>query len=117
MAGPRQGQQSFERIVSDLLEDWGGFLEIPLYLEAVVHFMGGKNRVLQNIPLSRKGVSLGNQRLHMAGPEIAFRLTSMTSAVQHYEKQMHSLLNHAPLRAIQWINLAHHQIQFITLQK
>jgi len=74
-------------------------------------------RVLQNIPLTRKGIRLGNQRLHMAGSEIAFRLTSIAGAAEHYEKQLRSLLNHTPLRAIQWMNLAHHKIDFVTLLK
>jgi hypothetical protein len=70
-----------------------------------------------NVPLSRKGVGLGNQRLHMASPDVAFRLTSMTGAVEHYEKQLRSLLSHTPLRALQWINLAHHRMEFVTLVK
>jgi GxxExxY protein len=112
-----KASKALRGIVSDLLEDWGGFLEIPLYLEAIVHFMGGETKVLQNVPLSRKGVRLGNQRLQMASPDVAFRLTSMTGAVEHYEKQLRSLLSHTPLRALQWINLAHHRMEFVTLVK
>jgi hypothetical protein len=41
----------------------------------------------------------------------------MTGAVEHYEKQLRSLLSHTPLRALQWINLAHHRMEFVTLVK
>jgi GxxExxY protein len=109
--------QSLRAILVGLLEDWGGFLEVPLYIEAVVHFLGGENAVLRMIPLSRGTVSLGNQRLHMLGPETAFRITGLTEDAVGYERQLRSLLDHSPLRAIQWINVARHRISFVTLDK
>jgi GxxExxY protein len=100
-----------------LLEDWGGFLELPLYMEALTHFLGGEQRVAQMVPLKRDGVLLGRQRIQLAGPEAAFRLTALTEGTEHYEPHLHALLRHSPLRAIHWINLARHQVQFVTLSK
>ncbi len=100
-----------------LLEDWGAFLEIPLYLDALIHFCGGEDKVIQTVPLSRNGVPLGGQHFHFAGPETAFRLTALTSGTEAYEQQLLSLLGHSPLRAVQWMNMAHQQIEFVTLTK
>ena len=100
-----------------LLEDWGGFLELPLYTEALVHFLGGEQRVIQMVQLKRDGVLLGNQRIHLAGPESAFRLTALAEGAEHYEPHLLALLRHSPLRAIHWINLGRHQVQFVTLSK
>ena len=100
-----------------LLEDWGAFLEIPLYLDALIHFLGGEEKVIQKVPLSRNGVSLGAQRFHLAAPDTAFRLTALTDDAGAYEQQLRSLLRHAPLRAIQWVNMAHHWIEFVTVAK
>jgi GxxExxY protein len=109
--------RALREILVGLLEDWGAFLEIPLYLDALIHFLGGEDMVLQTVPISRSGVALGGQRFHLAGPQTAFRLTALTEGVEAYEEQLHSLLRHTPLRAIQWINMAHHHIDFITVEK
>ncbi len=100
-----------------LLKDWGGFLEIPLYLDALVHFLGGENKVVQKLPFSRNGIPLGSQHFHLAAPEVAFRLTAMTGDSGAYEQQLQALLRHSPLHAIQWINMSHHRIEFVTLSK
>ena len=89
-----------------LLQDWGGFLELPLYLEALVHFLGGAEQV----PLIRDGIALGNQHFHLLTPEVAFRLTAMPSMSSDYERQLQSLLNLTTLRRFQWINMAHHEV-------
>ena len=109
--------QAIREFVTELLADWGGFLELSLYADALTHFLGGEVTVVQKVPLSRNGISLGNQRLHLAAPEIAFRLTALTHDSEPYECQLRSLLNHSPLRMLHWINLAHHRIDLITLLK
>ena|SRR5689334_5432418 len=101
----------------DLLTDWGVFLEVPLYIEALVHFLGGELNVIRMVPLSRVGLALGNQRMHLLTPEIAFRLTAFNSGLGDYENHLLSLLQHAPLKALHWINMDHHKIKFVTLEK
>ena len=100
-----------------LLEDWGGFLDFVLYTEALTHFLGGEERVVQMVPLRRDGTSLGNQRLHLVNADTAFRITALAGGAADYEPQLRALLQHSPLRAIQWINLARHQVHFVTLTK
>ena len=100
-----------------LLEDWGAFLELPLYLEALVHFFGGEKAVLKKLPLTREGIRLGDQRFHLVAPDTAFRLTALTDDPSPYEHELCSLLRFSPLRAIQWINMNHHDIGFVTLTK
>ncbi len=101
----------------DLLADWGAFLELPLYTEALVHFLGGEQSVTQMVPLRRNGLPLGNQRMHLLTPEISFRLTALNTSFAAYESHLHSMLQHSPLKAFHWINMDHHHIQFVTLEK
>jgi hypothetical protein len=101
----------------ELLQDWGSFLEISLYREALVHFLGGEEKVCRMVPLDRKGIPLGNQRLQMARPDTAFRLTALTEDANNYERHLRSLLSHSPLSAILWINLCRHRIEFVSLLK
>jgi GxxExxY protein len=109
--------RTLREIMVGLLEDWGGFLELPLYVEALTHFLGGEGKVVQKVPLFRNGIRLGDQPMYLAGQDIAFRLTAITEAVEPYERQLRSLLQHSALRALQWINLNRHRIDFVTLAK
>jgi GxxExxY protein len=111
----REDGAGLKQTLLDLMEDWGGFLELPLYLSALTHFFGGEEKVVRMVPLIRKGVFLGNQRFHMLNDQVAFRLTAMTGETNDYESQLKSLLRHSPLLGIQWINMARHKVQFITL--
>ncbi len=101
----------------NLLQDWGCFLELPLYTEALVHFLGGEQQVVQKVALKSGNVSLGNQRVHLLTPDTAFRLTALAEGAEHYEIQLRLLLKHSALRAIQWINMARHRVDFVTLTK
>src|SRR5258706_6883747 len=101
----------------NLLEDWGAFLELRLYLEALTYFLGGEEKVARMVELGRNGLSLGNQRCHLVNEDTAFPLTALTAATEHYEQQLQSFLRHSPLRALDWINLAGHRVQFVTLKK
>jgi GxxExxY protein len=101
-----------------LLEDWGGFLELPLYCEALTHFLGGETKVLQSLPLVRNGVVLGRQNFHMLTPDTAFRLSALPNGeTLGFERHLHSLLEHTPLRRIQWLNMAKHEVHLATLEK
>jgi GxxExxY protein len=101
----------------ELLKDWGAFLEVSLYTEALTFLLGGETNVIRMIPLKRNGVLLGNQRLHLLTPEMAFRVTALADGGEPYGPHLRSLLRHSPLRAIQWINMSRTQIQFATLTR
>jgi len=100
-----------------LLADWGAFLELNLYEEALVHFLGGEVKVSQRLPLSRVGIPLAGQRFLVHGSGVAFRLTALTDSLAAQESQLCRLLSLTELRALQWINLNHADIQFVTLLK
>jgi GxxExxY protein len=109
--------KAIHEILVELLTDWGGFLEISLYAEAITHFLGGEGKVLQKVPLFRNGLRLGDQCIHLAAPDIAFRLTALTEDVEAYERELRSLFEHTSLRMLHWINLAHHKVDLVTLTR
>jgi len=102
---------------SELLADWGAFLDLALYEEALVHFLGGAEQVNQRVSLARNGIELGTQRFHLHSPAVAFRLTAFTEGQATIESHLRRLLAITSLQAIQWINLNHQQIEFITIQR
>lgn len=101
----------------ELLADWGAFLEIALYQEALTHFLGGEPRVIQRLPLQRGGLALGMQRFHMHTPGAAFWVTAVSERPDASEAQLRRLLALTELRALQWINLKHAEAQFVTLAR
>lgn len=108
---------SLHETLGELLRDWGAFLEMGLYQEALVHFLGGAGKVEHQVQLSRNAVDLGRQRMLVHAPDIAFRLTAVTEDQQYVESHIRRLLALTNLKAIQWINLNHAQIEFTTIQK
>jgi len=106
---------SLRQTLCDLLADWGAFLEVPLYQEALIHFLGGGSRVEQRVRLARGGVDLGSQRMFVHAPGVAFRLTAFTEQQNFVEPHLRRLLALTDLKALQWINLNHAQIEFTTI--
>ena len=101
----------------DLLQDWGAFLDFALDQEALVHFLGGASNVERQLSLRRGELDLGRQRMFVHAPGVAFRITAYTESQSYIESHLRRLLALTDLKAIQWINLNHAQIEFITLQR
>jgi GxxExxY protein len=103
--------------VLDLLQDWGAFLDVGLYQEALIHFFGGASNVERRVILHRDGLELGGQRMCMHAPGVAFRVTAFTESQSHIEFHLHRLLALTNLKALQWINLNHSKIECTTITK
>ena len=103
--------------VLDLLQDWGAFLDFALYQEALVHFLGGASIVERQVNLRRGELDLGRQRMFVHAPGVAFRITAYTESQSYIESHLRRLLALTDLKAIQWINLNHAQIEFTTIQR
>ena len=113
--GEFNGDGGFRDLVVDLLRDWGTSLTLSLYQEATVSLLGGIEVVEAMLPITRNGVLLGTQRFHLATPETAFNVTAMNRDTSAYRSQLARLIKFSPLRAIHWINIAHHEVTFITI--
>jgi hypothetical protein len=84
-------------------------------VEAPTQLLGGEEKVVQAVSLWRDGVPLGNQRMRLLEPDVAFHLTGLAEGIENYEPHLRSMLRYSRLRAIQWINMARHQVQLATL--
>jgi GxxExxY protein len=104
-------------VMTDLLADWGAFLQVPLYQEALTHFMGGEEQVAGRVPLARAGLPLGTQRTHVHAPGVAFIVTAHTTGLPFHEINLRKLLALTPLAALQWLNLNHATVGFVTLTR
>jgi hypothetical protein len=101
----------------DLLTDWGAFLDIGLYREALIHFMGGPGVVCKPVQIFSGSRPLGTQNLNLISEDAAFALTMKQGNSGAFRDHLGRLLHHTNLRAIQWINLNRHLVEFTTLKK
>ncbi len=101
----------------DLLHDWGAFLEVGSYREAITWFLGGESRVCQPVAVCAGARLLGNQKVHLLASDTAFAITAVTERMAAMEDHLQRFVDHTPLRRLQWINLDHHDIHFVTLSK
>jgi GxxExxY protein len=107
----------FRETLLALLKDWGCRLELSLYNEAMIHFAGGEDQVVQRIPLTCDDTRIGTQCFNLINPETAFRLTALTEGISNYEHQLRAMLRLSPLRTLQWVNLDRQRIQLVTLTR
>jgi hypothetical protein len=88
-----------------------------LYRDALTHFLGGAERVLRDIEVTIDGELVGTQRMHLLADDVAFSVTASTHRPDSVLEHQRRFLRHTPLRAIQWINLNHSQIELRTIQR
>jgi GxxExxY protein len=100
-----------------VLRDWGVGLEIPLYEEALTHFLGGEEKVLQPVEVVVGQTTVGTQVCRLINPDTAFKITALTAGLGHYENHLRQLLAHTALKRIQWINLGRKIVTFRTVGK
>jgi GxxExxY protein len=111
-----QAERDLSEIVVDFLRDWGIGLALSLYEEALTHFLGGPQRVVQNVDILCDGVLLGHQRFRLVAPDVAFKITALKKDTNRFESHAHRLLAHTKLRAIQWINITRREVTFQTIR-
>ena len=100
-----------------LLKDWGAFLEVSLYREAITYFLGGPAVVIKPVAVYSGKSLLGYQKMHLLNNETAFAITAVVGDLTHIAKHQSRLLQHTSLKRLQWINLNHHQIEFLTVNQ
>lgn len=98
-----------------LLADWGAFLQVALYREAIMHFLGGPEVALRKIPIFDGDQSLGFDEVCLLCDDTALAFTALTDGQPRMRDHLQRFLGHTRLACLQWINLNHHDIEFATL--
>jgi GxxExxY protein len=57
----------------ELLKDWGAFLDVNLYREALVHFLGGPNSVCKSVGIFSGAKPIGAQNFSMLSSDTLLR--------------------------------------------
>ncbi len=98
-----------------LLEDWGAFLSVELYQDALVHLLGGEDAVVCPVNVRCNEVVAGQKNICLLDSKTAFHLSAMSQRIPGYETHLYRLLSHTELDAMQWINFTQDQIVFKTI--
>ena len=109
--------RSLKAKVVELVCDWGAFLDFNLYRDAICFFLGGPEVVCRRIRVYSGDRLLGEQEIHLLTSDTAFAFSAVTSDGWKMEEHQRRFLSHTSIRHIQWINLNHHTIEFVTITK
>jgi GxxExxY protein len=101
-----------------MLRDWGVGFDIALYEEVAAHLCGQPIDAETDVLVHHGEHCLGVQRMRLATPGVAIRVTALPPA-RHaaYRADLDRLLEHADLSAIQWINAIQSEVRFATVRK
>jgi GxxExxY protein len=105
-----------EKLVQ-LLLDWGAFLDVYLYRDAIAHLLGGAEQTIGPVPVRSGERLIGNQIVHFLNAETAFAFTALPKNRGGMEDHQRRFLKHTPLKYIQWVNFNRHHVEFTTLTK
>ena len=112
------GSRQFEQILIELLRDWGTGLSLSLYEEALVHFLGGEDRVVRNVDIVIDGATCGHEKVGLLGPANAYQFSCVgEDDYPLLETHLRRFLRHSSLSHIQWANITVGQLTLKTLSK
>jgi len=91
-------------LVSELLDTWGAYLDLQLYKEAVLFFMGQSSRDV-------------NKRFCPLSQETLIHFTALSRKKSAYKKNLQKYLDASTYQHIDWINFNQNQIELHALGK
>ena len=104
----------FRDVLERMIADWGAFIEVGLYREAICHFLGGEDVVTRRVPVQVDGREVGTQRAYLLNDKTAFLITAVKKDMGRYERSLRKMFRLLPLQAMQWVNFKNHDIFFKT---
>ena len=109
--------QTFHDALCRILCDWGSRLDVSVYRDAVIHLLGGEEKVAREVPVNAHHGPLGLQKMHLLTDEIAFSITASQVPLKRLVEHQQRMLQHTPLRAIQLVNLNRQHVSLHTILK
>jgi hypothetical protein len=115
--GDDKTSQRLREILCALLADWGVFLDVNLYREALLYFLDGPEVGVQPVDIEVAGRIVGAQKMCMLNAGTAWHLSSVRQHLMSYQTHLVRLLSHTRLDRIHWINLDQRAVTLKTLNK
>lgn len=109
--------QLIKKKLHDLMNDWGAFLDVDLYEEAILHFLGGYEKRVHSLDVSVGGRIVGQQKVCLLQDNVALHISAIQRNQSSYQKHIARLFEHTRLTQIQWVNFNQNKIEMNTLKK
>jgi GxxExxY protein len=103
--------------VEAFLRDWGTGLDLPLYVDALTHFLGGEDRVVREIEVVSEGRCISHKKVSCAGANACFKITALSDKLESFESHALRFLQHTNLQHFLWINVTLRTVTMKTLSK
>ncbi len=104
--------EQLKRNLVAIVAEFGAFLDARLYTEALCFLCAATDA---RLTMTCDGLVLGTHPVNLLGEKVAFCVTSFTDALDHQQTHLKRLLGCLPLKAMQWINFNHAEIELVTL--
>ena len=113
-----ESQKELAFWIEAAVRDWGTGLERRLYEEAVIHYLGGPEKVVGKASVTLDSQEVQQQPVLWAGRETIIRVTALDPAsLASHEEHLRRLVNHTHVVALQWINVGNSQLTFKTIRR
>ncbi len=104
-------------LIVGLIADWGAFLSLEAYRDALIHFFGGTLEVCREVELIFDGRSIGTHRVNVISPDTIFALSAISFDFTGMQQQLLKLLHLTQYSYLQWVNIHSHSIHLTTLAR
>jgi len=106
----------FENILKELFADWGGFLDLNLYKEGIVHFLGGNDVVIVPINIIDNGKIVGQQKMPLLNKTTAFHFSAVAENLCLYKDHIKRILKHSNIKTVLMVNINKEKITLTTIK-
>jgi len=106
----------FENILKELFADWGGFLDLNLYKEGIVHFLGGNDVVIAPINIIDNEKIVGQQKMPLLNKTTAFHFSAVTENLCLYKDHIKRILKHSNIKTVLMVNINKGKITLATIK-
>jgi GxxExxY protein len=110
-----QGSIWLRQLFKNLISEWGVFLELSLFNDAIVYLGGGEDKIVKEILVRDNAHCMGIQKFHMISTDVAFKISAIKKDEQHYENFFRRCFHYTSLKAIHWFNFKHETVVMKTI--
>ena len=112
-----RGAARFHDVLLSLLQDWGIGLDLSLYEDGLLHFLGGGTEAIREVEVGSADHVLGQQKVRLAAPGVAFKVTTLQDNVDPFGTHLACFLAHTNLEALLWANIGRKTVTFKLLRQ
>ena len=101
----------------EAIRDWGTGLDLALYTDAIVHVLGGLERIEHEIDVISDETVVGKQPVLLTSPKSMLKVTAFHREPNLMEGHLQRFLRHTRLDAFQGVNVTGRCLTFRTLRR